>query len=133
MKNVSHKKSWNVGAVQVHVDPPTTPLIKIKHDDNSDKYFVKLELHRDLRSDKSDLYQLKIALFENGDTEDFLLFVRKPNTTIEASGMLGMAAKVPYICMLICGEAFRQFYLLSADVEGTNPLTVETIILGFGA
>ena len=32
--------------------------------------------------------------------------------------------------MLVCGEALRQFDSLSDDVEGTDPLIVETIILG---
>ena len=29
MKNISHKNKWNEGTVQVHVDPPPIPLIKI--------------------------------------------------------------------------------------------------------
>ena len=33
MKNVSHKKKWNVGLVQVHMEPPPIPLIKINHYD----------------------------------------------------------------------------------------------------
>ena len=28
-EDVSHYKSWNTGAVQIHVDPPPIPLIKI--------------------------------------------------------------------------------------------------------
>ena len=40
--------------------------------------------------------------------------------------------KVQYISMLIRGESLCQFYLLSDDVESTNHLTVEAIILVFG-
>ena len=54
--------------VQQHVDPSLNLLIKSKHDDNFDKYFVKLKLFRDLTSEKSDLYEFKMALFDNGDT-----------------------------------------------------------------
>ena len=71
IKNVSHKKTWKYGVTQVHVDPPTTPLIKNKHRNNSDKDFVKLKLCRDPTSEKSYLYEFKMALFNNGDTEDF--------------------------------------------------------------
>ena len=47
MKNISHKKKWNTRAVQLHMELPTPPLIKIEHDDKLDKYFVKLKLSRD--------------------------------------------------------------------------------------
>ena len=49
-----------MGVVQLHMDPPPIPLIKIKHDDKSDKYFIKLKLRRYLTSDKLDLYEFKI-------------------------------------------------------------------------
>ena len=50
MNNVSHKKTWNTGVTQVHVDPPPIPPIKSKHNDKSDKNFVKLKLCRDMTS-----------------------------------------------------------------------------------
>ena len=64
MKNVSQKKKWNAGGgVQMHVKPPPTPLIKIEHNDKLDKDFVKLKLCRDPTSEKSDLYEFKMDLF----------------------------------------------------------------------
>ena len=76
MKNVFNKKKWSAGVVQLHVDPPPTPLIKIKHDDKSDKNFVNIKLRMDKTSKKSDLYELKMALFENDKPEYFFnLFV----------------------------------------------------------
>ena len=30
MKKVSHMKKWNKGTVQVHVEPPLIPLIKVR-------------------------------------------------------------------------------------------------------
>ena len=59
--------------MQLHVDPPPTPLIKIKHDDNSDKDFVNIKLRMDKTSEKLELYELKMALFENDKPEDFLI------------------------------------------------------------
>ena len=49
MKNVLHKKKWNEGVLQLHVEPLKTPLIKIKHDDKSEKDFADLKLHRHVR------------------------------------------------------------------------------------
>ena len=66
MDNFSHKKTRNVGVMQVNVEPPPTPLIKSNHTDKSDKDFIKLKLRTYLTSEKSDLYEFKIALFDNG-------------------------------------------------------------------
>ena len=85
MKNVFRHKKCNVGVVLLHAETPPTPMIKIKHNDKSEKGFVRIKLRRDTTSQKLDLYELKMALFGNGDPEEFLLFVRNFNMTLEAS------------------------------------------------
>ena len=100
------------------------------HDDKPDKGFVKLKLHRDPTSDNLYLCEFKMALFENGNPDGFLFFVCNFNMTLVGSVMLGVDVKVQYMCTLVCGEAFRLFGLLYANLEGTNPLTVEDNILG---
>ena len=47
MKNISHKKFWSRGAVQIHLDPPQIHLIKSKNDTKLDKYSVIIKLRRD--------------------------------------------------------------------------------------
>ena len=69
MKNVSHKKIWNSGMMQVHVEPPPITLIKIKYNGKSDKDFVKLKFCRDPTSSTSDLYKFRMYLFDNVDPE----------------------------------------------------------------
>ena len=103
------------------------PLIKIKHDDKSDKDFVKLKLRRYPESDQSDLYELKMALFNNGDPEEFFLIVCNFNMNLDEKGRLETTVKVQYLRTLVHGEVLRQFDLLSTDLESTNPLTVEDI------
>ena len=73
MKSVFHNKKWKSGALQLHVDPPPTPLLKSNHDDNSDKDFVNLKFCRDLRSEKLYLYEFKKAFFDNGNPEDYFV------------------------------------------------------------
>ena len=58
-KNVSHKKTWNSGMTQAHVEPLSILLIKINHENNSDKDFVKLKLRRYLKSATLELYEFK--------------------------------------------------------------------------
>ena len=82
MNNVSHNNKWNKGEVQIHVDPPRIPLIKIKNYDKSDKYFVILKLCKDPKSENSDFYELKMYFFDKIDPEDFLLFFWNFNMTL---------------------------------------------------
>ena len=79
---------------QVHVKPQPIPVIKGKYDGKSDKYFVKLKLHRYPTSSTSDLYEFNISLFENGNPEEFLLLVHNFNMTLAVSGALDTGAKV---------------------------------------
>ena len=43
MKNISNNKNLNQVSVQVHVETPRIPLIKIKNDEKLDKDCVKLK------------------------------------------------------------------------------------------
>ena len=107
MKNVLHKNKCNAGVVNFQLDPPPIPLIKSRKYYKSDKDFVNLKLCRDPTSENSDLCEFKIALFKNGDPEEFLLFICNFNMNLEASR---------YPRRLVCGEALHQFDTLSSDV-----------------
>ena len=87
----------------MHVETPLIPLIKSKHGDKSDKYFVRIKLCRDPTSYSSDLYEFKMAFFDNGDLEEFLLFVQNFNMTLAASGTLATGAKIQYLYTLVRG------------------------------
>ena len=41
----------------------------------SEKYYIKIKFHRNPRSDNDYIYEFIMALFENGNTEEFLLFI----------------------------------------------------------
>ena len=84
-------------------------------------------------SEKADLYEFKMALFDNGDPEDFLLFVRNLNMNLEASGTLATYAKFQYLHTLVRGKSLRQFEFLFSEGEGTDLLKLETIILGLAS
>ena len=83
----------------------------------SQKKIVKLKLRRYPTSPLLDIYELKISLFDNGEPEEFLLFVHNFNMTIRASGLLEAGAKYQCLCNLVRREALRQFDSLSADIE----------------
>ena len=44
---------------------------------------VKIKLHRDPVSEKSDTYEFKMALFNNCEYDEFLLFIHKFNMNLQ--------------------------------------------------
>ena len=71
-----------------------------------------------------------MSLFDNGEPEGILLFVRNFNMSLAASGMLKAGAKYQYFRTLVHREALCQFYWFSSDVEITETLDVDYIIMG---
>ena len=70
-----------------------------------------------------------MALFGNEDMEEFLLFVRNFQMTLEASGTLTSGAKIQHLHTLVYGEALRQLDTLSIEVGSTTTDHLILIIL----
>ena len=83
MSNFSHKKKFNTGTIQLHVDSSLITLIKSKNDEKLDKYYIEIKLGRYPTSENSDPYKSKMALFDNSDSEEFLLFVCSVNMNLK--------------------------------------------------
>ena len=94
INNDSHKKGWNSGITQAHVEPPLITLTKVKYDGKSDKYFEKLKLRRVTTSSTSDLYNFILSLFKNGVPDKFLFFRSNLNIIIAESGTMDTGAKI---------------------------------------
>ena len=116
----------------MHLGPPPILLIKIKNDTKLDKDCIKNKVHRDTMSEKSDIYEFKMALFENGETEELLLSIHKFQTTLEASGTLSDGTKIQYLRMLVHGEALNQLDMLSVGVGIATTEHLILILLGLG-
>ena len=87
-------------------------------------------MHKNPTLEKSDLYDFKMAVSDNGKPQEFLLFIFNLNITIKVSGTLNYGVKIQCFCTLVCGEALCQFYGLSAEVESVSPESLTYIILG---
>ena len=71
-------------------------------------------------------------LFDNGEPEEFLLFIQNYQITIDELVTLGTGANIQYLCILLHGEAIHQLETLSVEVESLTIEHLNRIILGFG-
>ena len=81
-------------------------------------------------SEKSNLYEIKMSLFDNGNPEGFFLFIHNFNMTIKATGTLKYDANIQKLGTLVRGEALRKFDVFFAEVESASPEALKYIILG---
>ena len=70
-----------------------------------------------------------MALFDNGKTEEFLLFIRNFNMTLETSVTLKSGENIQYLCTLVRGEALYQLNTFSAKVGSATPENLKYNIL----
>ena len=68
----------------------------------AEKYCVKIKLRRNPTSEKSDLYEFKMALFDNDEPEEFLLFVQNFKIILESSGTIASSENIQYFCTQLC-------------------------------
>ena len=85
-----------------------------------------------LTSEKSYLYEFKITLFDDGDPEEFLLFVQNFQITLEVLWKLSAGVKIQYICTIVRGEALHQLEMLYVEVVNTTSKHLKLIILCLG-
>ena len=116
----------------MHVETPLNTLIKSNNNEKLVKYCVKIKLRRYPTSHKLDLSEFKMALFDNGDLEEFLLVIRNLNMNLEAPGTLADGSNIKYLRTLVREEALQQFDKLSIEVGSTTPENLTSIILGLG-
>ena len=114
------------------MDPPLIPPIKSKNNEIKEKCCVRLKLLRDPTSQKLDLYEFIMALFDNGKPEELLLFIHNFIMTPKASVTLADTKNIQYFCTFLSEEALHNFDILSAEVGSMTLGNLRRIILGFG-
>ena len=82
------------------------------------KYCVEIKLRRYSTSENVEIYEFTMALFDNGELEEFLFFIRDFNTTLKESGMLVVGKNIQCLCTLVSGEVLHKIDSLSDDMGG---------------
>ena len=131
MKNVSQKNFWRTGAVQIYVDSPLTPWIKSKIDLMIEDY-AKIKLCRNPTSEKLDIYEFKLALFDNDDPKWLLFCVWGIKKMLEAPGMLAANVKLQYLYTQWYIKALRKFETLYVQIRSMTMKHLNQVILGLG-
>ena len=62
--------------------------------------FIKFKLRKNLASVISETYKKKIAIFENGQSEDFLLFIKQFISTLEDREKIYLIRSITYLRLL---------------------------------
>ena len=71
-----------------------------------------MKLCRDTTSENWINIRFKMALFDNGNPEEFLLFVWNFQMTLEESGYIAASINIRYLPTLLRGEVLHQLGVL---------------------
>ena len=90
---------------------------------------VKIKLHRNTTPDKSDTNEIKMSLFDNLDTEEFLLFQKNYKMTFEVLLTLTAGPKIQYLHTFLPGKALCDFGILCARIGNMTTTRLNHILL----
>ena len=79
--------------------PSTIPLIKNKLDTKLQRNCVDIKFPRNTMPGKSDMYELKMALLDNVESEEFLLFQQNYEMMLETPGTLTAVEKLNFYAL----------------------------------
>ena len=116
----------------MHMNPPPVIITKSNNDDKLYRYYVKIKLRRDPKSQKLDPYEFKIVLFFNVNPEGFLLFITNFDMIIKALETIFTGAKIQSLFTLVNVEVLPQFDTLSDESGSTTSENSKSIIMGLG-
>ena len=68
----------------------------------------------------SDMNELKMATFKDGQPEEFLALLNNLKITINGTGNTPVEVQMNYLCTMLCEEALREFEELSSQNNGTK-------------
>ena len=58
--------NWLSAETQARIDPPPIPLTKAETEEEIERNIIKVKMRRNLSSDTSETYELKMDTFDNG-------------------------------------------------------------------
>ena len=109
MKNISNP-NWISADVQARGEPPTIPLIKAETEEEKASKTIKVKMRQNPDSAASETYNMKMATFENGQQEEFLMLLKNFKTAFNRSGTMSVAGRNNYLRTMLRGEDQQEFY-----------------------
>ena len=109
--------------------PPPIILINKNIDTELRKSYVNIKLYRNPMSEKSDMYEFIMALFDNGYSEEFLLFQWNYKMMLDVSVTMTIDSKNQYLCPLIRGKSLHDFVTTCVHILSITSAHLNHILL----
>ena len=120
--NIRSNLNWISDDVQASIDTPTTPMTTVEEEENKARNIIKNKVCRNPVSAASENYKLKMATFDNGQPEKFLVLTRNSNIEINGTGTITVAGQINYLHMMLPGDYLWEFDKLASH----NNLTMNS-------
>ena len=106
--------------VHARIEPLTIPLVKRVTKYLSRCETVNINMSQNPLAANSEMYKIKIAIFENVQPEEFFALLKNFKTSIDGTGTMLEAGKINCIRYLSLGGVIREFEKLASHNFGTT-------------
>ena len=97
-------------------------MTTVEEEENKARNIIKNKVRRNPVSAASENYKLKMATFDNGQPEKFLVLTRNSNIEINGTGTIPVAGQINYLHMMLPGDYLWEFDKLASH----NNLTMNS-------
>ena len=99
--------NWLSADAQAQIVPPPIPLNKEHEEEEHAIHIIKANMRWDLVWTTFETYKFMMAVFENGQPEELLGFLKNFRKAIDGTGTTAVAGRINYLRTILCWEALR--------------------------
>ena len=101
-----HHTMKNVGCIsadmQARIEPPHIPFIKLEVGYYFTTQIIKVKMRRNLSLAASEIYNINMNTFYDGQLEEFLSLLRKFKIAIDGTETTTPSGRINYLRMMLC-------------------------------
>ena len=116
--------------MQACIKPPPIPLVKLELDRERAIQIIKVNIQRNPTSAASEIYNINMSTFNNGQTEEFLALLKNFKIVVYGTGMTSLSCQINYIRAMLHGQALGEFEEIVIQNNGSNNNHLNLIMEG---
>ena len=95
--------------MQARIEPLLISLVKLEVDDDCTTHIIKVKMRRNTSSAASEMYNVNMNTFDDGQPEEFLSLLRKFKIATDVTRTTTPYGQINYLRTMLRGKALQEF------------------------
>ena len=96
---------WISSYMQARIEPPLISLVKLEVDYYCTTHIIKVKMQRNTSSAASEMYNVNMNTFDDGQPEEFLSLLRKFKIATDVTRTTTLYGQINYLRTMLRGKA----------------------------